>query len=94
MRLIDVDGILKADENSDKALVLGSGKALEIAYALLKKKVEDAPTVDAVVVTRCEDCAFSQSDGWVCGGTSLMPQHRTFPNSFCSDGERKDGGDG
>ena len=55
-RLIDADTILKADENSDKALVLGSGKALEIAYALLKKKVADAPTVDAVPVTRCEDC--------------------------------------
>ena len=59
MRLIDGDAILKADENSDKALVLGSGKSLEIAYALLKKKVEDAPTVDAVVVTRCKDCAHS-----------------------------------
>ena len=45
-------------------------------------------------VVRCEDCAFSQSDGWVCGGTALMPQHRTFPDSFCSEGERKDGGDG
>ena len=43
MRLIDVDAILKADENSDKALILGNGKALEIAYALLKKKVADAP---------------------------------------------------
>ena len=42
MRLIDGDEILKADEKSDKALVLGSGKSLEIAYALLKKKVEDA----------------------------------------------------
>lgn len=93
-RLIDADAILKADENSDKALVLGSGKSLEIAYALLKKKVADAPTVDAVIVTRCEDCAFSQSDGWVCGGTALMPQHRTFPDSYCSYGERKDGGDG
>ena len=94
MRLVDADAILKADENSDKALVLGSGKSLEIAYALLKKKVADAPTVDAVIVTRCEDCAFSQSDGWVCGGTALMPQHRTFPDSYCSYGERKDGGDG
>lgn len=92
MRLIDGDAILKADENSDKALVLGNGKSLEIAYALLKKKVADAPTVDAVPVVRCEDCAVSQSDGWVCSGTALMPQHRTFPNSFCSDGERKDGG--
>ena len=38
MRLVDADTILKADENSDKALVLGSGKSLEIAYALLKKE--------------------------------------------------------
>lgn len=49
MRLIDADAILKADENSDKALVLGNGKSLEIAYALLKKKVADAPTVDCKV---------------------------------------------
>lgn len=35
-----------------------------------------------VPVVRCEGCVFSQSDGWVCGGTALMPQHRTFPNSF------------
>ena len=54
MRLIDADAILKADENSDKALVLGSGKSLEIAYALLKKKVADAPTVDAVPAENCK----------------------------------------
>ena len=74
MRLIDGDAILKADENSDKALVLGSGKSLEIAYALLKKKVEDAPTVDAVVVTRCKDCEHAEryeradgTAGYYCG---------------------------
>lgn len=55
--------------------------------------LEKAPTVVAVPVVRCEGCVFSQSDGWVCGGTSLMPQHRTFPNSFCSDGERKNKND-
>lgn len=46
---------------------------------------------DVAPVVRCENCAFSQSNGWVCGGTALMPQHRTFPNSFCSDGERREG---
>ena len=67
MRLIDADAILKADENSDKALVLGSGKALEIAYALLKKKVEDATTVDAVPVVRCKDCKHGYEDtGGLC----------------------------
>ena len=65
----------------------------EIPYLLAAKvlrEVSDAPTVDAVPVVRCEDCAFSQLDGWVCGGTALMPQHRTFPDSFCNHGTRKD----
>lgn len=61
MRRIDGDAILKADENSDKALVLGSGKALKIAYALLKKKVANAPTVDCKVygdyISSVEDVA-------------------------------------
>lgn len=100
MRLIDADAILKADENSDKALVPGSGKALEIAYALLKKKVADAPTVDAVVVTRCKDCKHK---GWVqepCHGKSVDYCKvwdctlRNLETTFCSYGERKDGGDG
>ena len=60
------------------------------ADILAKEEIRFAPTVDAVIVTRCENCAFSQSNGWVCGGTALMPQHRTFPNSFCSDGERRE----
>ena len=98
MRLIDADTILKADENSDKALVLGSGKALEIAYALLKKKVADAPTVDAVPVTRCEGCKhwiykdMGDEIGEI-GGCGLF--NCAMPNEgFCSHGKRKDGGDG
>ena len=98
MRLIDADAILKADENSDKALVLGSGKSLEIAYALLKKKVADAPTVDAVVVTRCKDCKhriykdMGEEIGEI-GGCGLF--NCAMPNEgFCSHGKRKDGGDG
>ena len=96
MRLIDANAILKADENSDKALILGSGKALEIAYALLKKKVADAPTVDAVVVTRCEDCKHK---GWVqepCHGKSVDYCKvwdctlRDLESTFCSYGERKE----
>ena len=98
MRLVDADAILKADENSDKALVLGSVKSLEIAYALLKKKVEDAPTVDAVIVTRCKDCKhriyknMGDEIGEI-GGCGLF--NCAMPNEgFCSHGERKDGGNG
>lgn len=101
MRLIDGDEILKADEKSDKALVLGNGKALEIAYALLKKKVEDAPTVDAVVVTRCKDCkhlrVWNRKDIYAfCPKTNIvfLPFEKDTRTFFCSLGERKDGGDG
>lgn len=98
MRLVDADAILKADENSDKALVLGSGKSLEIAYALLKKKVADAPTVDAVVVTRCKEC--KHYDMGVClkiysdGNVHSAAWQSRNPDDYCSYGERKDGGDG
>ena len=93
MRLIDANDILKADENSDKVLVLGSGKALEIAYALLKKKVADAPTVDAVPVLRCKDCK-----DWGPGPGGIPICRKTnkpmSPNGFCSHGERKPSADG
>lgn len=100
MRLIDADAILKADENSDKALVLGSGKALEIAYALLKKKVADAPTEDAVIVTRCKDCVHWDDDPDTYGaddgpkGKCMKSFETMRADDFCSHGERKDGGDG
>ena len=105
-RLIDADAILKASENSDKALVLGSGKSLEIAYALLKKKVEDAPTVDAVPVTRCKDCKHFKNygktsllidgknikAGWCHRRARYDEEYRMPPDGFCSYGEREDGG--
>lgn len=97
MRPIDADGILKADENSDKAIVLGNGKALEIAYALLKKKVADAPTVDAVVVTRCKDCkhlcVWNRKDIYAfCPKTNIvfLPFDKDTRTFFCSIGERKE----
>lgn len=84
MRLIDADAILKADENSDKALVLGSGKSLEIAYALLKKKVADASTVDAEDVVRCKDCYQSVVIGDVLYCTYWSKN--TDENGYCHEG--------
>lgn len=101
MRLIDADAILKADENSDKALVLGSGKSLETAYALLKKKVADAPTVDAEVVVRCKDCkhlcVWNRKNIYAfCPKTTIafLPFEQDTRTFFCSLGERKVGADG
>lgn len=61
-------------------------------------RIEDAPTVDAVVVTRCKDCKHK---GWVqepCHGKSVDYCKvwdctlRNLETTFCSYGERKDGG--
>lgn len=58
------------------------------------------PTVDAVVVTRCKDCKHK---GWVqepCHGKSVDYCRvwdctlQNLESTFCSYGERKDGGDG
>lgn len=49
-------------------------KALSAGQELISKSffaevcVAAAPTVDAVQVVRCKKCAFSQLDGWFCGG--------------------------
>lgn len=46
--------------------------------------------VDAVEVVRCKDCISSLSGGWICGGPSFtMPSHPTYPDAFCSYGDRK-----
>lgn len=88
---IELETAVKAFNNFD------AGRADSPPFTLLTPEefaeyLYELPAADVAPVVRCENCAFSQSDGWVCGGTALMPQHRTFPNSFCSDGERKDGG--
>ena len=59
------------------------------AAAMLADSISAA---DVVPVVRCENCAFSQSDGWICGGTTLMPPHQTFPDSFCECGVKMDRG--
>ena len=100
MRLIDADTILKADENSDKALVLGSGKALEIAYALLKKKVADAPTVDAVPVVygrwemRPTGMATDTGPEYKAYCTVCNEPNKQYQPPFCPHcGAKMDGGD-
>ena len=60
--------------------------------AMAMEIVASPPAADVAPVVRCENCAFSQSDGWVCGGTALMPPHQTFPDSFCECGAKMDGG--
>ena len=103
MRLIDVDE-------------LGVGRCskdvLPAAYCAgwngLLGLVEKAPTVDAVVVTRCKDCKHFKNygktsllidgknfkAGWCHRRARFDEEYRMPPDGFCSYGERKDNGDG
>lgn len=80
MRLIDVDE-------------LGVGRCskdvLPAAYCAgwngLLGLIEKAPTVDAVVVTRCKDCKYCG----FCGEATNLEVMGFY--GFCSRGKRKDG---
>lgn len=88
MRLIDGDTLWEKLEdepwydNADRD---------EIALPI----VAAAPTVDAVIVTRCEDCKhriYKHVNSWIgeIGGCNIF--NYPMPNdAFCSYGERKDG---
>lgn len=63
-------------------------------------RIEDAPTVDAVVVTRCKDCVYWDDDPDTYGaddgpkGKCMKSFETMRADDFCSHGKRKDGGDG
>ena len=54
-----------------------------------KCDIDNMPTVDAVVVTRCKDCRSynKPKTGWC-----EVHLDREHPDDYCSYGERKDGG--
>lgn len=96
MRLIDVD---------DLGVGRCSKDVLPAAYCAgwngLLGLIEKAPTVDAVVVTRCKDCkhlcVWNRKDIYAfCPKTNIvfLPFDKDTRTFFCSLGERKDGGDG
>ena len=86
MRLIDADALMnRVCEN------LRDGDVLDRIPPCF---VDDAPTVDAVVVTRCKDCknayinSFSAAPGEALCTLSGQPMQQ---DDFCSYGEPKEG---
>ena len=95
MRLIDADWVLdhlKSYEPSDEEWIVTGGTALR----LIHNAVDNAPTVDAVVVTRCKGCAYGDPTwaGYVCNCNEYAALESTLyhdENFFCAYGEPKDG---
>lgn len=70
------------------------------ADILAKEEIQFAPTVDAVIVTRCENCVHWDDDPDTYGaddgpkGKCMKSFETMCADDFCSYGKRKDGGDG
>lgn len=94
MRLIDVD---------DLGVGRCSKDVLPAAYCAgwngLFGLIEKAPTVDAVVVTRCKGCKHFNHKRMECENEAISTDHEGgaqyslnfWPDDFCSYGEPKEG---
>lgn len=75
----------------------GGGKTMAMYEQLFRKRVEMAPTVNAVEVVRCKGCLNYKETigGKPCGyGRCLHPsglKAMVFDESFCPYGERREG---
>lgn len=82
MRLIDADALLEQMKHRNEFVGRPSDPVC---------LVEDAPTIDAVPVVRCEDCKWfindhNEVDGWM---TCTLLRQEVDKEWFCRDGERK-----
>lgn len=96
-RLIDANGsyTLNATDNTGHSLCFGGGIISVMdnrGACICEFFAEDAPTVDAVEVVRCQDCEHWK-EPWLEGVTSgkcmLGKTMITEPDHFCSYGERR-----
>ena len=98
MRLIDADKLNKpiyAEEDN----ITGSGMSydeicgyndgIDIAW----NKIDQAPTIDAVLVVRCKDCIrrYDTDECPMCFLIEGKYYEYTNENGFCDRGERKEG---
>ena len=86
MRLIDVDRALE--------IVRDQGIAHPNAYHLTNYAMlilREAPTVDAVEVTRCRDCKYHEDTSVTEYEHCCLIGKTVRYNDFCSYGERKEG---
>lgn len=84
MRLIDADkakAMLKPYEKSDESWMCTGGTAIR----LIHNAIDNAPTVDAVPVVRCQDCRHYDN------GYCTNPYGLKLPGtkSFCDCGRRR-----
>lgn len=86
MRLIDIDDAIEKAIESDKVVGSEIWETSEVVEYL-----EGLPTVDAVEVVRCKDCASYGTDGCADGfGWCALHDRGKMDFDFCSCGGRRD----
>ena len=89
-RLIDANALISyIDECSQES-------RFRVYYGYAKSFIDDAPTVDAVEVTRCRDCKYRGTDYCIFhikGEPADEELLRKLNNDFCSYGKREGGAD-
>ena len=98
MRLIDADAIendwFEFHQPTEEEAAEGCMATFRVL--LDRKRIDNAPTIDAVPVVRCKDCKWFDKQRRVChdprygdGYANYQPPN-TNDEYWCADGERKD----
>lgn len=84
MRLIDADALM---ERLSKKLRDG-----DVLYNIPPSAIDNAPTIDAVPVVQCKDCANSAEYPWRPEDRFWCPVNNrpVCVDDFCSDGVKKE----
>ena len=86
-RLINADALKAAITVDGYEHFSGCLSSSEVSLLeMVTDDIDEAPTIDAVPVTRCVECNYSSMEGWYCNGCGIIPAHPTFPNEYCSKG--------
>ena len=88
-RLIDADALMDVIRQHEYRLATKQGAIDYGMFTLgIQQAVDEQPTVDAVEVVRCKDCAVPHNKYTGCPKLNGLV---TPPNFYCPFGERKDG---
>ena len=79
-RLIDANALIAEWNQLAKRMVRDGDGKIPIDFGLVISEISKTPTVDAVEVVRCKDCAHRHKR-WSCQGRPM--------DFFCADGERR-----
>lgn len=87
MRLIDADKLIR----TVRFLTLRDGKEIEIHY-VEAERIDSAPTIDAIPVTRCKDCRHYTGKWCTIYSTKQFDANDIYKDDddFCSQAEREE----